>query len=64
MTVHDPPWSHRSPHPWSRPWPPLMPRRGVALQRYDIPMRPSQDYPVETAIELELPAVPEPPKKA
>ncbi|KOO31665.1 putative NADH dehydrogenase [Chrysochromulina tobinii] len=39
-------------------------RRGVALQRYDIPMRPSQDYPVETAIELELPAVPEPPKKA
>ena len=36
----------------------------MTLQRYDIPMRPSQDYPVETAIELELPAVPEAPKKA
>jgi len=39
-------------------------RRGVALQRDDIPMRPSQDYPVDTAIELELPAPPEPEAKA
>lgn len=34
-------------------------RRGIALQRDDIPMRPSQDFPVETAVELELPAPPE-----
>mmetsp|Transcript_32431 Transcript_32431/g.85120 ORF Transcript_32431/g.85120 Transcript_32431/m.85120 type:complete len:183 (-) Transcript_32431:418-966(-) len=34
-------------------------RRGVALQRDDIPMRPSLDYPVESAVELELPAPPE-----
>lgn len=34
-------------------------RRGVALQRDDIPMRPSLDFPTETEIELELPAPPE-----
>jgi NADH dehydrogenase (ubiquinone) 1 alpha subcomplex subunit 5 len=32
-------------------------RRGWALQRDDIPMRPSQDFPIEKEIELELPAV-------
>ena len=34
-------------------------RRGIALQRADIPMRPSQDFPVESDVELELPAPPE-----
>lgn len=34
-------------------------RRGVALQRDDIPMRPSQDYPIESEVDLELPAPPE-----
>jgi len=34
-------------------------RRGIALQRDDIPMRPSLDFPTETEIELELPAPPE-----
>jgi len=30
-------------------------RRGVALQRDDIPMRPSQHFPTERFVELELP---------
>jgi len=34
-------------------------RRGIVLQRDDIPMRPSQDYPVEGEVDLELPAPPE-----
>ena len=34
-------------------------RRGIALQRDDIPMRASLDYPTETEVELELPAPPE-----
>ena len=34
-------------------------RRGIALQRDDIPMRPSVDYPTEAEVELELPAPPE-----
>jgi len=34
-------------------------RRGIALQRDDIPMRPSVDYPTESEVELELPAPPE-----
>ena len=34
-------------------------RRGVALQRDDIPMRPSVDFPTESEVELELPAPPE-----
>lgn len=34
-------------------------RRGWALQRDDIPMRPSQDFPTEMEIDLELPAPPE-----
>jgi NADH dehydrogenase (ubiquinone) 1 alpha subcomplex subunit 5 len=34
-------------------------RRGVVLQRDDIPMRPSQDYPIESEVDLELPAPPE-----
>ena len=35
-------------------------RRGVVLQRDDIPMRPSQDYPIEGEVDLELPAIEEP----
>ena len=31
-------------------------RRGVLLQRYDIPMRQSQDYPTADAVELLAPA--------
>ena len=34
-------------------------RRGIVLQRDDIPMRPSIDYPTESEVELELPAPPE-----
>lgn len=34
-------------------------RRGIALQRADVPMRPSVDYPTEHEVELELPAPPE-----
>ena len=34
-------------------------RRGIALQRDDIPMRPSVDFPTESEVELELPAPPE-----
>jgi len=34
-------------------------RRGIALQRDDIPMRPSLDFPTESEVELELPAPPE-----
>ena len=34
-------------------------RRGIALQRDDIPMRPSTDFPTESEVELELPAPPE-----
>lgn len=34
-------------------------RRGIALQRDDIPMRPSVDFPTETEVELELPAIEE-----
>merc|ERR1712216_254718 len=33
-------------------------RRGIALQRLDIPMRPSVDFPTESEVELELPAPP------
>ena len=39
-------------------------RRGIALQRDDIPMRPSVDFPTESEVELELPAPPEEEKKA
>ena len=52
------PWIPSPPsHPTRRPTP--FRRRGVALQRDDIPMRPSLDYPVETGVDLELPAPPE-----
>ena len=34
-------------------------RRGVALQRADIPMRQSQDYPTERFVELEMPVLEE-----
>jgi len=33
--------------------------RGIVLQRDDIPMRPSTDFPTEPEVELELPAPPE-----
>ena len=39
-------------------------RRGIALQRDDIPMRPSVDFPTESEVELELPAPPEEETKA
>ena len=42
----------------SAPLPPFC-SRGIALQRDDIPMRPSLDYPTESEVELELPAPPE-----
>jgi len=38
-------------------------RRGVALQRDDIPMRQSQDFPTERFVELELPQIEEEEKK-
>jgi len=34
-------------------------RRGITLQRYDIPMQPSQDFPTAELIEL-IEAAPEP----
>ena len=42
----------------------MLVRRGIALQRDDIPMRPSVDFPTESEVELELPAPPEEEKKA
>lgn len=38
---------------------PYPPRRGITLQRFDIPMQPSQDFPTAELVEL-IEAAPEP----